>query len=103
MLSWCGISFSEHSYIIFIYLHKFFCKITGILFQLPSGLANGGLLTFAANDNKGQQFESYQAGFQVALQLVAVGIGLTVGLFTSVVVVHPLGGSRRRAAGIFSL
>lgn len=78
-------------------------KITGILFQLPSGLADGGLLTFAANDNKGQAFQSYQAGFQVALQLVAVAIGLTVGLFTSVVIVHPLGGGRRRSAGLFSL
>ncbi|KAF8495064.1 hypothetical protein JB92DRAFT_2748208 [Gautieria morchelliformis] len=86
--------FSGNAYVV---------MITGILFQLPSGLANGGLLTFAANDNKGQQFQSYQAGFQVALQLVAVAIGLTVGLFTSVVIVHPLGGSRRRAAGLFSL
>lgn len=100
MLSWCDIFLSLYP---IIFRSQLLPKITGILFQLPSGLANGGLLTFAANDNKGQQFQSYQAGFQVVLQLVAVGIGLTVGLFTSVVIVHPLGGSRGRAAGIFSL
>jgi uncharacterized membrane protein YjjB (DUF3815 family) len=65
--------FSGNAYVVMVWslpshVHS---MITGMLFQLPSGLANGGLLTIAANDNKGQQFESYQAGFQVALQLVA--------------------------------
>lgn len=81
--------------------------ITGILFQLPSGLANGGLLTFAEKDNdaKNGDFTSFEAGFQVALQLIAVAIGLTVGLFTSVVVVHPFGGAGRKGAlnAMFSL
>lgn len=81
-----------------------FLQITGVLFQLPSGLANGGLLTFAKNDNRADNgFTSFQSGFQVALQLIAVAIGLTVGLFTSVVVVHPLGGSRKGANAVFSL
>ncbi|KAF8529752.1 DUF1212-domain-containing protein [Hysterangium stoloniferum] len=86
--------FSGNAYVV---------MITGILFQLPSGLANGGLLTFAAIDDENNQYQSYEAGFQVALQLIAVAVGLTVGLFTSVVVVHPLGGSRRRSSGLFSL
>ncbi|KIJ54220.1 hypothetical protein M422DRAFT_153810 [Sphaerobolus stellatus SS14] len=91
----------------FFYGNAYVVMITGILFQLPSGLANGGLLTFAAvnssESDSSQQFESYEAGFKVAAQLIAVAIGLTVGLFMSVVIVHPLGGSRRRNAALFSL
>ncbi|KAG8688430.1 hypothetical protein FRC08_011441 [Ceratobasidium sp. 394] len=77
--------------------------ITGILFQLPSGLSNGGLLSFASSNNESGATYSYGTGFQVAEQLVAVAVGLTVGLFFSAVVVHPFGGSRRRGGGLFSL
>ena len=55
------------------------------MFQLPSGLGNGGLLTFASKSNTSQSSTAYEAGFQVALQLVSVAIGLTVGLFARLV------------------
>jgi uncharacterized membrane protein YjjB (DUF3815 family) len=88
--------------------------VTGILMQLPSGLKEGGLFNFAANTQEGT-FTQYSSGFSVAAQLISVAIGLTyvwnvclfancsrVGLFCAAVVTNPLGGSRRRGAGIFS-
>ncbi|QRW10061.1 pheromone-regulated membrane protein [Ceratobasidium sp. AG-Ba] len=81
----------------------FVVMITGILFQLPSGLSNGGLLSFASTNNDAGATYSYATGFRVAEQLVSVAIGLTVGLFCSAVLVHPFGGSRRRGGGLFSL
>ncbi|KAM5545760.1 hypothetical protein V8D89_000798 [Ganoderma adspersum] len=81
----------------------FVVMITGILFQLPSGLANGGLFTFVQQQESGSSTnESYLSGFQTALQLISVCIGLTVGLGISLVFVHPIP-SRRRAAGLFTL
>ncbi|EKM50983.1 uncharacterized protein PHACADRAFT_128612 [Phanerochaete carnosa HHB-10118-sp] len=83
--------------------NAFVIMITGILFQLPSGVANGGLFTFVSKQDSGQSSaDSYLSGFQTALQLVSVSIGLTVGLGISLVCVFPIQ-SRRRAAGIFSL
>ena len=76
-------------------------QITGILFQVPSGLGNGGLLTFASQTTAGQS-NSYLSGFQTALQLISVAIGLTVGLGVALVLVHPIP-SRRRQAAVFSL
>ncbi|KAI6103817.1 hypothetical protein EDD16DRAFT_1640690 [Pisolithus croceorrhizus] len=75
--------------------------ITGILFQVPSGLGSSGLLNFVYDQASGSS-SSYESGFQTALQLISVAIGLTVGLGISLVVVHPIQ-SRRRAGGIFSL
>ncbi|ORX40084.1 hypothetical protein BD324DRAFT_648693 [Kockovaella imperatae] len=75
--------------------------VVGILFQLPSGLANGGIFNFAQESTSGNS-NAYSDGFQVAEQLVSVAIGLTVGLFVSAVVTNPLGGSRRTGSGIFS-
>ncbi|EIW73697.1 hypothetical protein TREMEDRAFT_25485, partial [Tremella mesenterica DSM 1558] len=73
--------------------------VTGILFQLPSGLANGGIFNFAAEQNGTQ---AWSDGFDVAEQLVSVAIGLTVGLFVSAVITHPFGGPRRAGSGVFS-
>ncbi|KAK7002440.1 DUF1212-domain-containing protein [Favolaschia claudopus] len=81
--------------------NAFVIMITGILFQLPSGLGNGGLLTYASEKTAGKS-TSYLAGFQTALQLISVAIGLTVGLGLALAVVHPIQ-SRRRAGGVFSL
>ncbi|KII84961.1 hypothetical protein PLICRDRAFT_349447 [Plicaturopsis crispa FD-325 SS-3] len=81
--------------------NAFVVMITGILFQLPSGLGNGGLLTFASQTTSGSS-TSYLSGFETALQLISVSIGLTVGLGIALVVVHPIQ-SRRRAGGVFSL
>jgi uncharacterized membrane protein YjjB (DUF3815 family) len=103
-------------------------QVAGILFQLPSGLSNGGLLKFAAettSTDDNTKKEAYSSGFQVAQQLVRpaalhassaqnadalpasllqiqVAIGLTVGLFTSAAIVNLLGGGRRRGANLSS-
>ena len=76
--------------------------VPGILFQLPSGLSNGGIFNFAASDTTVGTSSAYSSGFQVAEQLISVAIGLTVGLFISAVVTHPFGGGRKRGSGIFS-
>lgn len=81
--------------------NAFVVMITGILFQVPSGLGSSGLLNFVYDQASGSS-SSYQSGFQTALQLISVAIGLTVGLGISLVVVHPIQ-SRRRAGGLFSL
>ncbi|KAJ7687847.1 hypothetical protein B0H17DRAFT_939050 [Mycena rosella] len=81
--------------------NAFVIMITGILFQVPSGLGNGGLLTYASEKTAGSS-TSYLSGFQTALQLISVAIGLTVGLGLSLALVHPIQ-SRRRAGGVFSL
>jgi uncharacterized membrane protein YjjB (DUF3815 family) len=91
--------------------------VVGILFQLPSGLSNGGIFSFASENQSGSG-NAYSDGFQVAEQLVSVAIGLTyvlpilpllgselissVGLFVSAAVTHPYGGGRKRGSGIFS-
>ncbi|EJC99465.1 uncharacterized protein FOMMEDRAFT_31180 [Fomitiporia mediterranea MF3/22] len=82
--------------------NAFVIMITGILFQLPSGLGNGGLITFASQNNSSGTTTSYLSGFKTALQLISVCVGLTVGLGISLVVVFPIQ-SRKRAGGIFSL
>ncbi|THG94343.1 hypothetical protein EW145_g8159, partial [Phellinidium pouzarii] len=82
--------------------NAFVIMITGILFQLPSGLGNGGLITFASRNNESGSATSYLSGFNTALQLISVSVGLTVGLGISLVVVFPIL-SRKRASGVFSL
>jgi uncharacterized membrane protein YjjB (DUF3815 family) len=54
--------------------------VVGILFQLPSGLGNGGIFSFASENQTGSG-NAYSDGFQVAEQLVSVAIGLTYVLF----------------------
>ncbi|KZV71465.1 DUF1212-domain-containing protein [Peniophora sp. CONT] len=81
--------------------NAFVVMITGILFQLPSGLGNGGLLTFASQQTSGNS-TAYLSGFQTALQLISTCIGLTVGLGISLVIIFPIQ-SRKRAGGVFSL
>ncbi|PVG00329.1 DUF1212-domain-containing protein [Serendipita vermifera] len=81
--------------------NAFVVMITGILFQLPTGLSNGGLLAFASQSTQGSP-NTYASGFQVAEQLVSVAVGLTVGLFVAAILVHPVP-SRRRGTALFSL
>lgn len=81
--------------------NAFVVMITGILFQLPSGLGNGGLFNFVVDQTSGSS-SSYSSGFNTALQLISTSVGLTVGLGISLVLVHPIQ-SKRRAAGVFSL
>ncbi|KAK4046802.1 pheromone-regulated protein prm10 [Microbotryomycetes sp. JL201] len=78
----------------------FVVMVAGVLLQLPSGLANGGLLRFAAESSDGTS--SYAAGFQTAQSLVEVAIGLTVGLFVSAALVNLFGGGRRRGTNLSS-
>lgn len=83
--------------------NAFVIMITGILFQVPSGLGSGGLLAFVSEQSSGTgSTTSYISGFQTALQLVSVAIGLTVGLGLALLVVHPIP-SRKRGGGVFSL
>ncbi|KAJ7860246.1 hypothetical protein B0H14DRAFT_3624004 [Mycena olivaceomarginata] len=95
------VGFVSNVYARFFSGNAFVIMITGILFQLPSGLGNGGLLTYASEKTAGNS-TSYLSGFQTALQLISVAIGLTVGLGLALAVVHPIQ-SRRRAGGVFSL
>ncbi|OAX39469.1 DUF1212-domain-containing protein [Rhizopogon vinicolor AM-OR11-026] len=96
-----AVGFVSNLYGRFFEGNAFVVMITGILFQLPSGLGNGGLFNFVSDQTSGSS-SSYSSGFDTALQLISTGIGLTVGLGISLVVVHPIQ-SRRRAAGVFSL
>ena len=79
----------------------FVVSIPGILYQLPSGLSNGGLLAFASNTTQGGT-SSFSSGFSVATSLVEVALGLTVGLFTATVLAYLLGGRKIRGGGLFS-
>ncbi|KAH9847729.1 DUF1212-domain-containing protein [Lenzites betulinus] len=98
-----AVGFVANIYGRFFNGNAFVIMITGILFQLPSGLANGGLFTFVqAQESGSSSNEAYLSGFQTALQLISVSIGLTVGLGISLVLVHPIQ-SRRRGTGMFSL
>ncbi|KIK99531.1 hypothetical protein PAXRUDRAFT_822693 [Paxillus rubicundulus Ve08.2h10] len=96
-----AVGFVSNLYGRFFNGNAFVVMITGILFQVPSGLGNGGLLNFVSDQTSGSS-SSYLSGFQTALQLISVAIGLTVGLGISLVIVHPVQ-SRRRAGGLFSL
>ncbi|KAI0773058.1 DUF1212-domain-containing protein [Trametes elegans] len=98
-----AVGFVSNLYGRFCNGNAFVIMITGILFQLPSGLANGGLFTFVHQQESGSSSsEAYLSGFQTALQLISVSIGLTVGLGISLVLVHPIP-SRRRGTGMFTL
>ncbi|KAH9895599.1 DUF1212-domain-containing protein [Cubamyces lactineus] len=98
-----AVGFVSNLYGRFFSGNAFVIMITGILFQLPSGLANGGLFTFVHQQETGSSSnEVYLSGFQTALQLISVSIGLTVGLGISLVLVHPIP-SRRRGTGMFTL
>ncbi|KIY69038.1 DUF1212-domain-containing protein [Cylindrobasidium torrendii FP15055 ss-10] len=96
-----AVGFLSNLYGKFFDGNAFVIMITGILFQLPSGMSTGGLLGFVSEQSEGLS-TSYVSGFQTGMQLVSVAIGLTVGLGLSLLVMHPIP-SRRRGAGVFSL
>ncbi|POW20757.1 hypothetical protein PSHT_03173 [Puccinia striiformis] len=70
---------------------SFIVALVPILFQLPSGLGNGGLLYFA---NTSDSSHSFTSGFQVGQQLLEVSLGLVIGLFVATVLVYPFGNRR---------
>ncbi|CAD6884752.1 unnamed protein product [Tilletia controversa] len=89
----------------------FVVAVPGILYQLPSGLSNGGLLNFVditANTNAtmatgGTTTGAFSSsGFSVAASLIEVALGLTVGLFAATIVGHYLTSKRQRGTMVFS-
>ncbi|TKA53870.1 hypothetical protein B0A53_03660 [Rhodotorula sp. CCFEE 5036] len=56
----------------------FVVMIVGIFIQLPSGLANGGLLRFASDSTSNNSFST---AIDAAAGLIQVAVGLTVGLY----------------------
>jgi len=76
----------------------FIVALVPIMFQLPSGLGNGGLLNFAANSENSSA--AFSGTFSIAEQLITVALGLVVGLFGSTILISPIGSSR--AKGLMS-
>ncbi|EKM84209.1 hypothetical protein AGABI1DRAFT_124531 [Agaricus bisporus var. burnettii JB137-S8] len=71
----------------------FTSMVTGVLFLVPSGIAQGGGL----NQNYHNSSEQYSVGFSLALRMISLASGVTVGLFVSQVLVY-LFGSRKNGA-----
>ncbi|RDB29568.1 Pheromone-regulated membrane protein 10 [Hypsizygus marmoreus] len=71
----------------------FTSMVTGVLFLVPSGIAQGGGLTQTYHSSA----EQYSSGFSLALRMISVAGGVTIGLFVSQVIVY-LFGSRKNAA-----
>ncbi|KIJ68213.1 hypothetical protein HYDPIDRAFT_82792, partial [Hydnomerulius pinastri MD-312] len=74
----------------------FTSMVTGVLFLVPSGIAQGGGL-IDTDQNTTQQ---YSSGFSLAIRMIRVAIGITVGLFVSQIFVYALG--RRKNAAHFA-
>ncbi|KAF9447802.1 DUF1212-domain-containing protein [Macrolepiota fuliginosa MF-IS2] len=71
----------------------FTSMVTGVLFLVPSGIAQGGGL----NQSYHSSSEQYSVGFSLALRMISLASGVTVGLFVSQVLVY-LFGSKKNAA-----
>ncbi|KAF9029244.1 DUF1212-domain-containing protein [Hymenopellis radicata] len=71
----------------------FTSMVTGVVFLVPSGIAQGGGLT----QNFHSSSEQYSTGFSLALRMISVASGVTIGLFVSQVLVY-LVGTRKNAA-----
>ncbi|KAI9461759.1 DUF1212-domain-containing protein [Boletus coccyginus] len=74
----------------------FTSMVTGVLFLVPSGIAQGGGLI----DTDPSSTEQYSSGFSLAVRMIRVAIGITLGLFVSQMFVYAL--SRRRNAAQFA-
>ncbi|KAJ7706362.1 hypothetical protein B0H17DRAFT_919283 [Mycena rosella] len=71
----------------------FTAMVTGVLFLVPSGIAQGGGLTQTYKSSADQ----YSSGFSLALRMISVACGVTIGLFVSQCIVY-LFGTRKNAA-----
>nr|GAT47838.1 predicted protein [Mycena chlorophos] len=71
----------------------FTSMVTGVLFLVPSGIAQGGGLTQTYKSSVDQ----YSSGFSLALRMISVAAGVSVGLFVGQVVVYVFG-TRKNAA-----
>ncbi|KAF9229105.1 DUF1212-domain-containing protein [Gyrodon lividus] len=74
----------------------FTSMVTGVLFLVPSGIAQGGGLV----DTDQTSTQQYSSGFSLAVRMIRVAIGVTVGLFVSQIFVYALG--RRKNAAHFA-
>ncbi|GAA5919899.1 hypothetical protein JCM1841_002103 [Sporobolomyces salmonicolor] len=73
----------------------FVVMIIGIFVQLPSGLANGGLILFASQSAAGR-FNSFSTAIDAAGGLVRTVVGMTVGLFTAAALMNLVSRRGRR-------
>ncbi|CED84544.1 Domain of unknown function DUF3815 [Phaffia rhodozyma] len=80
----------------------FVLMVVGVLFQLPSGLTNGGLLAYVRDSTAGTSAKYYTDAFEAAGQIIQIAVGMTVGLFSSTALIGLLGGGRRRGTDSFS-
>ncbi|KAF8203194.1 hypothetical protein BJ912DRAFT_842444 [Pholiota molesta] len=71
----------------------FTSMVTGVLFLVPSGIAQGGGVTQTYHNSE----EQYSSGFSLALRMITVAAGVTIGLFGSQVIVY-LFGTRKNVA-----
>ncbi|KAF9076107.1 hypothetical protein BDP27DRAFT_1442803 [Rhodocollybia butyracea] len=71
----------------------FTSMVTGVLFLVPSGIAQGGGVTQTYRSSA----EQYSTGFSLALRMISVASGVTIGLFVSQVLVY-LFGTQKNAA-----
>ncbi|KAG8890577.1 hypothetical protein FRB98_007131 [Tulasnella sp. 332] len=77
---------------------SFTSMVTGVLFLVPSGIAaTGGL----SGSYSGTGRDQYSDGLLLGLRMVQVSIGITVGLFTSSLVIYSFGRSKRSAIFAF--
>jgi len=71
--------------------------VTGVLFLVPSGIAQGGGVSQAYETSA----ERYTNGFALALRMISVAAGVTVGLFVSQVLVYTVGTRKHGALFAF--
>lgn len=62
---------------------------------MPSGIAAAGGL---AGNYDAAEGDEYQSGLQIGLRMIQVGIGITVGLFTSGLLVYSFGKRKKGAS-----
>ncbi|KAJ3869565.1 hypothetical protein EV359DRAFT_76541 [Lentinula novae-zelandiae] len=71
----------------------FTSMVTGVLYLVPSGIAQGGGVTQTYRSSADQ----YSSGFSLALRMISVASGVAIGLFVSQLLVY-LFGTRKNAA-----
>ncbi|KAH7885933.1 DUF1212-domain-containing protein [Phlebopus sp. FC_14] len=74
----------------------FTSMVTSVLFLVPSGIAQGGGLI----DTVQSSAQQYSSEFTLAIRMIRVAIGITVGLFVSQIFVYAMG--RRKNAAPFA-
>ncbi|KIL71770.1 hypothetical protein M378DRAFT_64587 [Amanita muscaria Koide BX008] len=75
----------------------FTSMVTGVLFLVPSGIAQGG----GVSQTYQTSAERYSNGFALAMRMISVAAGVTVGLFVSQVAVYAFGTRKHGALFAF--